>query len=247
MKNKRKRSYKIAAWIVAVVALVIVGGLVTLNLKTYQPMPEALQAMEAENVRVEDRVIIYEPNGEAIGNLVFYQGGLVKTEAYAVLGKMLAEHGFRVFLPKMPANLAITNTGAFDKVYQTYVDDKPWYIGGHSLGGAGAAIFVSNTQTQIDGLFFLGAYPSDSSDLVSLDIPVVSITGSEDMIMNKEKYTTTKALLPEKTQYVVIEGGNHSNFGYYGFQKGDGESSITREEQHQQVVTILKETFGVSQ
>ncbi|RXI96437.1 alpha/beta hydrolase [Anaerobacillus alkaliphilus] len=243
MKNRRKRLYKIVAWMMAIVTLVILGLIVTINVKTYQPMPEALMAMEAENVRVENRVIIFEPEGEVVGNLVFYQGGLVKTEAYAVLGKMLAENGFRVFLPKMPINLAITNTGVFDKVYQTYDNGKPWYIGGHSLGGASAAIFVANTQTQIDGFFFLGAYPSDSSDLASLDMPVISIAGSEDLVMNEDKFMTTKALLPGDTLYVVIDGGNHSNFGYYGFQKGDGQSFITREEQHQQVVNILKETF----
>ena len=29
----------------------------------------------------------------------------------------------------------------------------------------------------------------------------------------------------------IIEGGNHSNFGMYGFQKGDGKASITNIEQ----------------
>lgn len=38
---------------------------------------------------------------------------------------------------------------------------------------------------------------------------------------------------------VQIEGGNHSNFGYYGFQNGDGKSLISREEQHKEVAERL--------
>lgn len=58
--------------------------------------------------------------------------------------------------------------------------------------------------------------------------------------MNLDKYNKTKSLLPDKTSFVILEG-NHSNFGYYGFQKGDGESNISREEQHNLVVEAIVE------
>ncbi|MFN7250374.1 MAG: hypothetical protein ACK4M9_06215 [Anaerobacillus sp.] len=35
--------------------------------------------------------------------------------------------------------------------------------------------------------------------------------------------------------------GNHSNFGYYGLQHGDGVSDISSEEQHQRVANALFE------
>jgi hypothetical protein len=44
------------------------------------------------------------------------------------------------------------------------------------------------------------------------------------------------ALLPLNTEYVVIQGGNHAQFGDYGFQPGDNEATITRADQQQQVV-----------
>jgi hypothetical protein len=42
--------------------------------------------------------------------------------------------------------------------------------------------------------------------------------------------------LPEDTKYIVIEGGNHPQFGYYGPQKGDGKASISLLEQ--QKITV---------
>ena len=33
--------------------------------------------------------------------------------------------------------------------------------------------------------------------------------------------------LPADAQFVVIEGGNHSQFGNYGLQPGDNEATIT--------------------
>ena len=38
---------------------------------------------------------------------------------------------------------------------------------------------------------------------------------------------------------VVIDGGNHSQFGNYGFQKGDGEARISREEQEDRTVEAI--------
>ena len=37
--------------------------------------------------------------------------------------------------------------------------------------------------------------------------------------------------LPPDTRDIRIDGGNHSQFGYYGFQPGDWPATITRDEQ----------------
>jgi len=56
-----------------------------------------------------------------------------------------------------------------------------------------------------------------------------------------EKFDETKALLPADTQYVVIDGGNHAQFGSYGFQPGDNEATISPEEQWTQISTATVE------
>jgi hypothetical protein len=43
-------------------------------------------------------------------------------------------------------------------------------------------------------------------------------------------------LLPSSTAWTVIEGGNHSQFGWYGPQKGDNAASIAPEAQQDAVV-----------
>jgi len=42
-----------------------------------------------------------------------------------------------------------------------------------------------------------------------------------------------KSKLPSATKYVLIEGANHAQFGYYGFQLGDDKAYITRQKQQQ--------------
>ncbi len=157
----------------------------------------------------------------------------------------MAAKGLRVFIPKMPLNLAILNVNAFDGIYKKYGDEKDWYIGGHSLGGASASMYIKKSNKPIKGLFFLGAYPSNSSDLSDQELKVLSIRAEHDHIMNLDKYEKAKDLLPKQTQYISLPG-NHSNFGCYGFQKGDGESAITREEQHELVVDAIVEMMGLN-
>lgn len=59
-------------------------------------------------------------------------------------------------MPKMLLNLAMTNTGAFENIRQTYENGQRWFIGGHSLGGASASIYTANNVKNVDGIFFLG-------------------------------------------------------------------------------------------
>ena len=49
--------------------------------------------------------------------------------------------------------------------------------------------------------------------------------------MNAEKYEKYKKNLPADLRELVIEGGCHAYFGMYGAQKGDGEPTLTNEEQ----------------
>mgnify|MGYP003473592126 FL=1 len=60
---------------------------------------------------------------------------------------------------------------------------------------------------------------------------ILSIFGSEDKVLNYEKYQEYKKNLPENFTEVEIKGGSHAFFGMYGFQKGDGIATITNEEQ----------------
>jgi len=68
----------------------------------------------------------------------------------------------------------------------------------------------------------------------------LSIYGTEDLVLNKNKYKENKDNLPTDYVEVVIDGGCHAYFGNYGEQEGDGKSTITVEKQQEITVEMIK-------
>jgi hypothetical protein len=50
-------------------------------------------------------------------------------------------------------------------------------------------------------------------------------------VLDTENYRVYTSNLPTDFTEVVIDGGNHAGFGDYGQQKGDGNATISHEEQ----------------
>ena len=59
---------------------------------------------------------------------------------------------------------------------------------------------------------------------------MLSIYGSNDGVLNMKSYRKNLPRLSDVRE-LIIEGGNHCQFGSYGFQKGDNEATISHEEQ----------------
>jgi len=169
--------------------------------------------------------------------IVFYPGGKVEETAYAPMLLELAEEGYEVYLVKMPAKLAIFGMNAAEDIIEDASHIKEWTMMGHSLGGAMAASFSASHDEEVDQLVLLAAYSTE--DLTDKEIEVFSFYGTEDKVLNMEKYEEYYSNLPEDVVEEVIEGGNHANYAHYGEQDGDGEASITREEQQECVLDIL--------
>ena len=142
---------------------------------------------------------------------------------------VLADNGYTVFIPKMPFNMAFFGINRADKVIENNPGITSWYMAGHSLGGSMAAKYTSKNQEKIDGLILLASYSID--DLSGYTGKVISIIGSKDMGIDKAKLDETSINLPGDTEFYIIKGGNHSQFGDYGFQKGDNIADISPEEQ----------------
>ena len=187
-----------------------------------------ISSREVNKNQISKSVTVYEKEESNIG-FVFYPGGKVEHTSYEPLMYLLAEEGITCILIEMPFNLAIFNVNAAGKVIDSHSNIDRWYIGGHSLGGAMASSFSEKNDDKIDGLILLGAY--STSNLSSADIEVLSIYGSEDKVLNMDKYNECKVNLPSDYNEVVIEGGCHSYFGMYGMQDGDGNPTITNQEQ----------------
>ena len=89
-----------------------------------------------------------------------------------------------------------------------------------------------------DGLILLASYVTN--DLTHTDLDVISIYGTEDKVLNMDKYNKYKVNLPDGYQEMIIDGGNHAYYGVYGEQKGDGQAKISNEQQIKQTVDILR-------
>ena len=176
--------------------------------------------------------------GPKHGNgIIFYPGGKVEETAYAPLLLTLAEQGYEVYLVKMPAKLAIFGMNAAEDIMEEAEHIKDWTMMGHSLGGAMAASFSASHDEEVDCLVLLAAYSTE--DLSEKEIEVFSFYGTEDKVLNMEKYEEYYDNLPDDVIEEVIEGANHANYADYGAQEGDGKASITREEQRECVLDIF--------
>ena len=201
------------------------------------PMPEALAALESgPDVQVEtDPWLTFTPtDAQPTLGLILYPGGRVDPRSYAPPARQIAAAGYLVVIPPVPLNLAVFSPNIAAKVMAAHPEIEIWVVGGHSLGGSMAASFAYSHPDRVAGLVLWASYPAGNNPLADRDLPVLSIYGTQDMGL--EGIEASRDLLPAHTQWVVMEGGNHAQFGWYGPQPGDGEATISREEQQAQIV-----------
>ena len=175
--------------------------------------------------------------------LIFYPGAKVQETSYAPLLRQIAEEGMDVFLVRMPARLAFFGSNKADEALQETADYANVYIGGHSLGGAMAANYAAEHAESLDGVILLAAY---STKPLPDSLPILSVYGTEDGVLNRANYEKNLANVPN-LQEVVIEGGNHAQFGSYGEQRGDGEASIDPGMQWNETAEAILEFAGIGE
>jgi hypothetical protein len=102
------------------------------------------------------------------------------------------------------------------------------------------------------GVVLWAAYGSDFFPIQDKDIAALVISGAKDGLATPAKIEAGKPYLPDNATYFSIEGGNHTNFGYYdtspdAVQPGDNPADITRQEQQKIIVEeTLKLLDGIS-
>lgn len=247
----KKKSHK-KLWIsVAVIAVIILAAincaLVYVN-DYYEADARAERALDGgEGVEVvyDDRQAILFMPEEIRAGLIFYPGGKVEYSSYAPLMYELAQNGIFCILVHMPCNLAVLDMDAAEGYMDAYSEVEHWYIGGHSLGGSMAAAYVGKAPAGYEGLILCAAY--SRTDLSGSGLKVLSVYGSNDGVLNMEKYVKNRINLPPDFEEAVIDGGCHAYFGSYGKQEGDGEPSITNEEQIHATVDYIVNFIRQSQ
>ena len=227
--------------LVSLIALAVLGLFIWSGVSTYPAKSVALSVLQSsDTVTVsQGKNIVFTPAENTQTGLIFYPGALVEPAAYAPILHQIAREGVLVVITPMPFNLAIFNPGAADAVINAYPQITRWFLAGHSLGGASAAIFADNNPEKISGLVFWDSYPPDFADLSDNTFPVLSIFGTTAHIPNTKDFDQKRPLLPEQAVFTPIEGANHSQFGDYGFQKGDVPAVLPMAQQHTMVAKTM--------
>lgn len=186
--------------------------------------------------------------------LIFICGSGISAHAYAPLLRPIAEAGYPVFVIKLPWRFAPLGSHKDDVVARAsslianHSDDTGhWVIAGHSLGGALAARVAQGVGASMAALVLIGTTHPKADDLSTLGAAVTKIYATHDGIAPVDRVLANKPLLPAHTDWVEIEGGNHSQFGHYGHQLFDGTASISREAQQAATRAAILEALAAVQ
>lgn len=226
---------------------------------SYPPLPEALDALESDAAVTVTQVVVpewerdsnfyfaFEPeNVEPTVGFIFYPGGLVDPISYAPPIHAIAAEGYLTVIVKMEDDLAVKGYKRADKLMSDYDEIETWVIGGHSLGGSFSCAYAKEFTDKVDGVVLWASWPSETFRLDDTELKATSIYGTNDG--HPESIEAGAEHLPADAEFVKIEGGNHTQFGWYDTspnptQAGDNPADITREEQQAQIIQATIDFF----
>ena len=232
MKTKRmsrRKKWLLAGGIVLLVVAILAGAFFWYVSDYYRADDIALEVLARDNtITVQDNLTVLSPTYPTDTAIIFYPGAKVEAEAYLPLLDQIRQTGVTCILVHMPFHMAIFDANAAEEVMAQFPEIQHWYMAGHSMGGAMASQFAAEHPDQVDGLILMGAYIyGDYPDEDTLTIYGSLNQSVEDHIDYTENI-------------VEIEGGNHTQFGNYGPQKGDLPAAISAEEQQKQTVEAIE-------
>lgn len=236
----------------------LAAGFLIFALTPYSAEEEAYRAAWRSNavqITGTDRGFVIEPTTAGRGSeelgLVFVPGARVEPSAYLFrMSGIVAETGMTVVITRPTLNFAILD----GRPLETFTADAPdvdrWLVGGHSLGGVRACQWAqtaasappSPASPDVVGLMLFGSYCAD--DLSGTDLAVASFVASNDGLSTPDDIAASANLLPDGAVTITLEGANHAQFGDYGSQFGDGESTVTTDEVQAQIVRATADFVG---
>ena len=229
--NKHTKGLVLGLFFGVLLLMVAIIGVEILASVVYEPDSSAVACMEQSGtviVRDTEKYIAFVPENTNTG-VVLYPNVFVESKAYAPLMRELAQRGILAVVAKMPMNFAPLNIDAADAICECYPSVTHWYVAGHSVGGKSAAKYLSEYPDRFDGLILISAYTDRK--LTDLGFRCLSVYGTNDGILDMDGFTKCLPNLPADCSVLKIEGGNHSNFGFYGGQWGDNRADITADDQ----------------
>ncbi len=234
------------------IALIVFAGWSILAFRASPTARQALVPDDRVHVTHGDGFWQFLPapgSGLPSAGLLFFPGGLVEPAAYAPLTRAAAAAGFPALLIQLPRRGAFggaEDPAVFARAHAA-MDGAPnvarWVVAGHSRGGVVAARLARAGGPRLAGLVLIGtSHPRDFS-LADLTVPVVKVLGTRDCVAEVDKSEANRHLLPPGARWILIEGANHSQFGWYGFQPGDCRAAIDRARQHAMTLEAVRQAL----
>ena len=224
--------------------IILIGAVFFIYVSDYsKALPAVLKVMQSDTdvavYNVGDLLVFEPSSGKMETGFIFYPGGKVDYRAYSSIMKELARKGYLCIIAKMPFNLAVLAQNKADEAISSFPKIRNWAIGGHSLGGVMASSYALKHDSVIDAIIFYASYPI--SDISKSGFQILTIHGTKDGLVTKEKFAGSIGLLPVNSTVKSIIGGNHANFGVYGSQKGDNASDISGPDQRKIIIDTTAE------
>ncbi len=217
------------------------------NMQAHGVDSDLLESSSGVTVASRDDMTIFMPTtaDASAPALVFLPGGGVDPDAYVPLVRRIAESGVPLALVRLPWRTAFSESAqaeTWSRVLRARTllgSSRPLVLAGHSRGAALTGTFASSHGPALAGLIMIGTTHPRDHDLSNLSIPVLKIAATRDCVADLEASKANAHNLPSSTRWVVIEGGNHAQFGYYGSQLGDCSPRISRQDQQNQTLDAI--------
>jgi pimeloyl-ACP methyl ester carboxylesterase len=219
------------------------------NAQAHGVASSLLQPSASLDVAVDDEMTLFMPRNVDAHRpgMVFLPGGGVDPNAYVPLVRRIADTGVPIAIVRLPWRMAFSKSAeaeTWNRVLRArgrLGAARPLVLAGHSRGAALSGRFSFTHDRELAGLIMIGTTHPRDEDLSQLTIPVLKIAATRDCVADMDATRANAKNLPASTTWVVIEGGNHAQFGYYGSQLGDCSADISREVQQQRTLDAIME------
>lgn len=225
------RGRRVLRLVLIVVGLVLAAAITAFLVWAWTPagpgesaLAEAVADERVEATERDGTWTLRPTDGPSTAGIVFYPGARVEPAAYVPNWvPIVAASGVEVVIPRMPLNLAVFDRARAAEVIDARPDVEPWFVGGHSLGGAMAASWLgSDDDARANGAILWASFPTGGAGLDERpELAVLSVGGTRDGLSTPGDLRARRQLLPPDAELVFIEGMNHAQFGSYGAQRGD--------------------------
>lgn len=222
-------------WVRVGLALLVLMPLAAyLAFRPWGVAADVLQTHGSVAVTTSDEAIVFAPAEPRSSGLLLLPGCPVDPVAYAPLARRIAEEGHAAMIVKIPYRCASSPNleAQLERRVHALAATSPatrWVLAGHSRGAAHTARIATTRPNDIAAYILIGTSHPRDHDLSRLAIDVTKVAATLDGVAGPAQFETAR--LPASTEWVRIEGGNHAQFGFYGYQLFDGRAMITRDAQ----------------